>query len=102
MELDYNLVREAILCSQAMISLDDEASELNLHEVIADKHSVNTDLKIDIDDSFKVLDSQEKEIIKARYYDDLTQSEVAKKLNMTQVMVSRYEKKSLEKMIFSC
>ena len=98
LELDYNLVREAILCSQAMISLDDEASELNLHEVIADKHSVNTDLKIDIDDSFKVLDSQEKEIIKARYYDDLTQSEVAKKLNMTQVMVSRYEKKSLEKM----
>ena len=58
----------------------------------------NVDLKIDIDDSFKVLDSQEKEIIKARYYDDLTQSEVAKKLNMTQVMVSRYEKKSLEKM----
>lgn len=45
LELDYNLVREAILCSQAMISLDDEASELNLHEVIADKHSVNTGFK---------------------------------------------------------
>ncbi len=56
------------------------------------------DLKIDIDDSFKVLEAQEKEIIKARYYDDLTQSEVAKRLNMTQVMVSRYEKKAIEKM----
>lgn len=98
LEMDYNLVREAVACSSAMISLDDEASELNLHEVIADQHTVNADLKIDIDDSFKVLDSCEKEIIKARYYDDLTQSEVAKKLNMTQVMVSRYEKKSLEKM----
>ena len=98
LELDFNLVSEAVLCTQAMISLDDEASELNLHEVIADQHTVNADLKIDIDDSFKVLDSCEKEIIKARYYDDLTQSEVAKKLNMTQVMVSRYEKKSLEKM----
>lgn len=98
LEMDYDLVREAVLCSSAMISLDDEASELNLHEVIADKHPINVDLKIDIDDSFKVLDSCEKEIIKARYYDDLTQSEVAKKLNMTQVMVSRYEKKSLEKM----
>lgn len=98
LEMDHDLVREAVLCSSAMISLDDEASELNLHEVIADKHPVNVDLKIDIDDSFKVLDSCEKEIIKARYYDDLTQSEVAKKLNMTQVMVSRYEKKSLEKM----
>lgn len=98
LELDFNLVSEAVLCTQAMISLDDEASELNLHEVIADQHTVNADLKIDIDDSFKVLDSCEKEIIKARYYDDLTQREVAKKLNMTQVMVSRYEKKSLEKM----
>lgn len=98
LELDANLVSEAVLCSQSMIFLDDEASELNLHEVIADKHSVDVDLKIAIDDSFKVLEAQEKEIIRARYYDDLTQSEVAKKLNMTQVMVSRYEKKAMEKM----
>ena len=98
LEMDYNLVREAVACSSAMISLDDEASELNLHEVIPDRHEINPDLKIDIDDSFKVLDSCEQKIIRARYFEDLTQSEVAKKLNMTQVMVSRYEKRSLEKM----
>ncbi len=98
LEFDYNIVREAVCCSQALISLDDEANLLNLHEVIPDKNTVNPDLKLDIDDSFKVLDSDEKAIIRARYFDDLTQSEVAKKLNMTQVMVSRYEKKSLEKM----
>ena len=98
LEMDYNLVREAVACSEALISLDDEASELNLHEVVADKHQVNVDLKMDIDDSFRVLEDCEKEIIKARYFEDLTQSEVAKKLNMTQVMVSRYEKRSLEKM----
>ena len=98
LEMDYNLVREAVACSSAMISLDDEASELNLHEVIPDRHELNPDLKIDIDDSFKVLNSCEQKIIRARYFEDLTQSEVAKKLNMTQVMVSRYEKRSLEKM----
>ena len=98
LEMDPYLVSEAVLCSQALISLDDEASELNLHEVIADHHQVNADLKIDLDDSFKVLNHDEKKIIKARYFDDVTQSEVARKLNMTQVMVSRYEKKSLEKM----
>lgn len=98
LEMDYNLVREAVACSSAMISLDDEASELNLHEVIPDRHEINPDLKIDIDDSFKVLNSCEQKIIRARYFEDLTQSEVAKKLNMTQVMVSRYEKRSLEKM----
>ena len=75
-----------------------QVSELNLHEVIPDKNKNNIDLKIDLDDSFKVLNDEEKEIIKSRYYEDLTQSEIAQKLNMTQVMVSRYEKRSLEKM----
>lgn len=98
LEYDINIVNEAIVSAQAMISLDDEANELNLHEIIPDKNSDNIDLKLDIDDSFKVLNEQEQEIIKSRYYEDLTQSEVARKLNMTQVMVSRYEKKSLEKM----
>ena len=98
LELDPGIVYEAVTSAQAMISLDDEANELNLHEVIPDKKATNIDLKLDLDDSFKVLSAEEQEIIKSRYYEDLTQSEVARKLNMTQVMVSRYEKKSLEKM----
>ena len=98
LELDVNLVNEAVLSAKNIMSLDDEANELNLHEVIPDPKSNNMDLKIAIDDAFVVLNPQEKEIIKSRYYEDLTQSETAKKLNMTQVMVSRYEKKSLEKM----
>jgi RNA polymerase sporulation-specific sigma factor len=98
LELDPRVVYEAVTSAQAMISLDDEANELNLHEVIPDKKATNIDLKLDLDDSFKVLSAEEQEIIKSRYYEDLTQSEVARKLNMTQVMVSRYEKKSLEKM----
>ena len=98
LELDVNMVSDAVNSAQALISLDDEANSLNLHEVIPDKANVNIDLKIDIDDSFKVLNKEEQEIIKSRYFEDLTQMEVAKKLNMTQVMVSRYEKKSLEKM----
>ncbi len=98
LELDINQVNEAMMSAQAMMSLDDEANELNLHEVIPDKKTMDADLKIALDDSFEVLEDTEKEIIHARYYEDLTQSEVARKLNMTQVMVSRYEKKSLEKM----
>ncbi|MCM1052519.1 MAG: sigma-70 family RNA polymerase sigma factor [Ruminococcus sp.] len=98
LEYDIDKVNMAINSAEAMIRIDDEASELNLHEVIPDKHKNNIDLKLDLDDSFKMLNDDEREIIRARYYEDLTQSEVAKKLNMTQVMVSRYEKKSLEKM----
>lgn len=98
LEQEVKKVYEAVNMAESMISLDDEANELNLHEVIADRNTPNIDLKIDIDNSFKVLNREEQEIIRKRYYEDLTQSEVARKLNMTQVMVSRYEKKSLEKM----
>ena len=44
------------------------------------------------------LTEDEKNIIMSRYYEDLTQCEVARKLSMSQVMVSRYEKKGIEKM----
>ncbi len=98
LEQDVNKIYEAVNMAQCMVSLDDEANELNLHEVIPDKKENNIDLRLDLDDSFKVLNPEEQEIIRSRYYEDLTQSEVARKLNMTQVMVSRYEKKSLEKM----
>jgi len=46
----------------------------------------------------KVENEEEKEIIKYRYFKDLTQSETAKILGMSQVKVSRAEKKSLSKM----
>ena len=39
-----------------------------------------------------------KNIIMSIYYEDLTQCEVARKLSISQVMVSRYEKKGLDKM----
>ena len=60
LELDTNLVYEAINSTQAVMSLDDEANELNLHEIIPDNKNVNIDLKIDLDNSFKVLNEEEK------------------------------------------
>ncbi len=98
LELDVNVVCDAMISAQAIMSLDAEDNDVNLHEVIGNEREVDVDLRIALDDSFKVLSDCEKEIIKSRYYEDLTQMEVAKKLNLTQVMVSRYEKKGLEKM----
>ncbi len=98
LELDVNTVDDAVVSAQEMMQLDNDNSEMNLHEILPDNNKQDIDLKLDLDQSFKVLNPEEQEIIKSRYYEDLTQSEVAKKLNMTQVMVSRYEKKSLEKM----
>ena len=89
-----------IACSSANIimSLDSkDDDEKSLYESISDKVE-DIDTQILLKDSMAVLNNEEKDIIRKRYYEDLTQSEVAKKLNMTQVMVSRYEKKSIDKM----
>ncbi len=86
-------------CSSAslILSLDSEnEDDKDMYECLGKSEDLDT--KILIDDSFEVLTDDEKKIIKSRYFEDLTQSEVAKKLNMTQVMVSRYEKKSIDKL----
>ena len=44
------------------------------------------------------LEKRDKEIILLRYFKDKTQSEVGKILGISQVQVSRIEKKILEKM----
>ena len=87
-----------LACNSAsqIMSLDSSYEDRSFYETVGE--SIDLDTKILVDDSFKVLNDEERKIMKSRYYEDLTQSEVAKKLNMTQVMVSRYEKKSLEKM----
>ena len=87
----------ACMSASLVMSLDSPKEEdRSIYESIG--KSMDLDTKILVDNSFEVLEEKERNIIKSRYYEDLTQSEVAKKLNMTQVMVSRYEKRSLEKM----
>ena len=54
--------------------------------------------KIAIKQLIENLDNREKEIILLRFYKDKTQSEVAKVLGITQVQVSRIEKRILHSM----
>lgn len=54
--------------------------------------------KITVKELINKLDDKEKEIIMLRYYSEKTQMQVAKILGITQVQVSRIEKKILNKM----
>lgn len=88
----------AVNSANIIMSLDSkEEDERSLYESIRTKDE-DLDTKILLNDSMEVLNEEEKDIIRSRYFEDLTQSEVARKLNMTQVMVSRYEKKGINKM----
>jgi RNA polymerase sporulation-specific sigma factor len=100
-ELGVNVsdVSEAICASQATVSLtvenNDGISEIDLPII---DHQEVIDNKIIIEAAAKKLNETERLILKYRYFDLLTQGKTAKKLNMTQVQVSRAEKKILQKM----
>lgn len=70
--------------------LDKIECEINQEEMISNR--------ICIQEALKNLKDQEKQIIVLRYYKGKTQTEVAKILGITQVQVSRIEKKTLERM----
>ncbi len=99
LEMEEEKLEQVLSYTSNFISMDETSDEeRNLHEVIAEEESISLDDKIELKNSINSLDTLEKDIIKSRYYEDLTQSETARKLGITQVMVSRYEKRSLTKM----
>lgn len=97
LELDPNKIYEYVYAGQSIMSLDNDENR-SLYETVSKDENISLDDKIELQNSIDMLTPNEKNIIMSRYYEDLTQNEVARKLSMTQVMVSRYEKKGIEKM----
>ena len=97
LKIDETILENAIITTNTILSLDNENQDNdNLYNLY--KYEENNDIKIDIINSIKGLEKEEQDIIKYRYYNDLTQSETAKILGISQVKVSRYEQKSLKKL----
>lgn len=103
-----NMSREEVVLvmesSQAAISLNDIAYQDDGSPIhIIDKINVNEDKenqwfdKIVLKEALSRLNMEERQIIILRYFKDMTQVEVAKKLGLTQVQVSRFERKILTK-----
>ena len=74
-------------------------NSLDLSDMIGeeDKNFDSVELKDLIEKSTKRLNDLEKQILELRYYDGKTQVEIAKKLSISQMRVSRLEKKILQK-----
>ncbi len=95
LNIDPNLINIAISSTYSILSLDSELdNDSSLYNTIKDDKENKLDY-LDLKWSVDNLEEPYKSIIKLRYFNDYTQQEVAKKLKLTQVMVSRYEKKSL-------
>lgn len=100
--IDEKIVDEAVVSSNFVKSLDyelnDEGKELNLYDSIKyEEKGFDCDL-IDLRNSIDSLDEMEKKLIKYRYYDDRSQSDISSELGMSQVQVSRSEAKILKKL----
>lgn len=92
-----SVIHEIETCTNTIMSLDSNEERSAYETIPNDRESIKSD-NIDLKDSLDTLTEEEKQIINYRYYKDFTQSETARILGMSQVTVSRYEKKSLTKM----
>lgn len=75
--------------------LDDDYSLYNKISLIEKGYDVGV---LDLKDAINGLEESERELITSRYYQDMTQKEIADILGISQVQVSRKEGKILEKL----
>lgn len=91
-----DLIVEAVCVSQPILSLtyesDDGVREFDLH---IDDVEYNISNKLFVEDLLEKLKPQERSIIYHRYYEGLTQAKTAERLSISQVQVSRTEKRVL-------
>lgn len=102
LEIDESLVVNAMISRYPTFSLDSvigsEGKEIILLDTIPDINGMDVNTLIALRDELSKLSDEERKIINARYVNDLTQSQVASSMGMSQVQVSRKEQKVLKKL----
>ena len=88
LEIDEELVIDAITASAALLDIDDR--QIGYDDEVIENMALNSEIER--------LNPEEYEIINNRYKNDLSQQEVANLMGISQVQVSRKEKKILEKL----
>jgi RNA polymerase sigma factor, sigma-70 family len=102
MGVDEFTIVSAIKTNSPISSMEEmiygEENDLVLGDYVKDDSYQDTDEMIMIHEEMNSLTDFERNLIEKRYFSDLTQSETAKVLGISQVQVSRKEGKILEKM----
>ncbi|WP_243290131.1 RNA polymerase sporulation sigma factor SigF [Bacillus sp. FJAT-47783] len=97
---DVVLAQEAVRAPSSIHETvyENDGDPITLLDQIADNSEHKWFDKIALKDAIEDLDERERLIVYLRYYKDKTQSEVAERLGISQVQVSRLEKKILKQM----
>ena len=92
-------ITESICANQNTVSLTYDGEEgLKETDLPVMGPEEEIDNRLQIEEAFKILDETEIKIMKYRYYKNFTQIKIAEILNMSQVQVSRAEKRILNKL----
>ncbi len=80
-------------------AISTESLDYQLHDLdIKNRDNLSKDELIDLKNALNELSNDEKRLIKARYYNNYTQQELANIYNTNQVKICREEKKILSKL----
>ena len=98
LEVSEEKISEAISCTRSPLSLTaeyDEDGNPQLDIPVEDSQEALTE-KLSLQQAISQLDERDRKIIFLRYYQNKTQTQTATQLAMTQVQVSRQERKILK------
>lgn len=102
LQIPEEKIVEAKLAMIPIQSIDEpvnvEGREITLHDTIAEKRNPDIDMLLMLRNEIAKLSKQEQDLLEYRYMEDMTQTETAKELGMSQVQVSRNETKVLAKL----
>ena len=102
LEVPSYLISEAINSNKPIYSIDEplnnEGKEITLQDTIGQIDDMDKDDLLLLKEELSKLNSFEQDLINKRYMEDLTQQQTANALGITQVQVSRGEKKILTKL----
>lgn len=97
LDINESKIVEAIQANISIKSIDeplnDEGRELTIQDVVSVKETYDKLDLISLRDELSKLSNRDKELLEKRYYEEHTQSETAMLMGMSQVDVSRTEKK---------
>ena len=91
LDVEIEDIENAILATSEIESIEDNFDTYKSFD------NTSADV-LDLREEISNLPEEERKIILARYYDELTQSEVSKLLGVSQVQISRSENKILKKL----
>ena len=100
LEIDEEKIEEARVAALDVKSLDYSVDEAlpEFYNSVASYDKETSPEILDLRRELSRLSDEEKNLIVARYFEDMTQSETSRELGISQVQVSRKEGKILEKL----